>query len=100
MKPEQSRRARRERRPGTRSSLPLLASGLIAVALALAGGCVGTIGDPPDESSCTTCPPKPGGPTAAALDTSRFPRLSHLQWENSIQDLLYLAAPTGISAWR
>lgn len=72
--------------------------------LALGGGCVGTIGDAPGESSgtsCTTCPPKPGEPvepTPAALTTSRFPRLSHLQWENSVQDLLYLAQPSGISA--
>jgi hypothetical protein len=66
--------------------------------LALGGGCVGTVGDPPGDSSCATCPPKPKGPAVAPLDTSRFPRLSHLQWENSVQDLLYLAQPSGISA--
>jgi uncharacterized protein DUF1592/uncharacterized protein DUF1588/uncharacterized protein DUF1595/uncharacterized protein DUF1585/uncharacterized protein DUF1587 len=100
MKPEQSRRARRARRPGTRSSLTLVAGGLLAMGLALGGGCVGTIGDPPDESSCTSCPtkPKPGETTTQALDTSRFPRLSHLQWENSVQDLLHLAQPAGLSA--
>jgi hypothetical protein len=98
MKPEQSRRARRIRHPGTRSSLSLVASGLLAVGLALGGGCVGNLGDPPDPSSCTTCPTKPGDPAVAPLDTSRFPRLSHLQWENSVQDLLYLAQPSGLSA--
>jgi hypothetical protein len=97
MKPEQSRRVRRERRPGTRSSFTLIASGLLAVGLALAGGCVGTIGDPPGESSCTSCPTNPD-PATPALETSRFPRLSHLQWENSVQDLLYLAQPAGLSA--
>jgi hypothetical protein len=97
MNPEQSRRARRTRRPGTRSSLTLLAGGLLAAGLAI-GGCVGNLGDPPDGSSCPTCPTKPGDPAVAPLDTSRFPRLSHLQWENSVQDLLYLAQPSGLSA--
>ncbi len=95
MKPEQSRRARRTRRPGTRSAITLVASGLLAMSLALGGGCVGTIGDPPDQSSCTACPTDPAN---APLDTSRFPRLSHLQWENSVQDLLYLTQPPGLSA--
>jgi hypothetical protein len=97
MKPEQSRRGPRRRHPWARSSLSLVTSGLLAVGLALGSGCVGTIGDPPGDSSCTSCPPKPD-PTTPALDTSRFPRLSHLQWENSVQDLLYLPQPSGISA--
>jgi hypothetical protein len=98
MKPEQSRRARRPRRPGTGSSFSLLAGGLLAAGLALGGGCVGNLGDPPDASSCTSCPTKPGEPAVAPLDTSRFPRLSHLQWENTVQDLLQLAQPSGLSA--
>ena len=33
-----------------------------------------------------------------ALATTRFPRLSHLQWENSVRDLFYLADHTGFSS--
>ncbi|MCH9686614.1 MAG: DUF1587 domain-containing protein, partial [Deltaproteobacteria bacterium] len=29
--------------------------------------------------------------------TTRFFRLTHVQWENTVQDLLYLDAPTGFS---
>jgi hypothetical protein len=65
--------------------------------LALGGGCVGSLGDAPGESSGTTKPVVP--PTEAqAIETSRFPRLSHLQWENSVQDLLVLTEPSGLSA--
>jgi hypothetical protein len=102
MKPEQSTRARLRRRAGTGSSLSFLATGLLALGVAL-GGCVGSLGDAPGGSgdACVgpgcdpTTMPKP---TAAALDTSRFPRLSHLQWETTVQDLLYLAQPSGLSA--
>lgn len=34
----------------------------------------------------------------AALETTRFPRLSHLQWENTIRDLFYLDGHTGFSS--
>src|SRR4051794_38740318 len=105
MKPEQSTRARLRRRAGTGSSLSLLASGLLAVGVALGGGCVGSLGDAPPGDSGAVCtdrncaPTTPTDPTKTqALDTSRFPRLSHLQWENSVQDLLYLAQPSGISS--
>lgn len=97
MKPEQSTRARRKLRPGARSSLALVASGLLALGVALGGGCVGSLGDAPGESSATGGP-TPTDPQAQALDTSRFPRLSHLQWESTVQDLLYLAQPPGLSA--
>ncbi|MFV8749632.1 DUF1592 domain-containing protein [Nannocystaceae bacterium ST9] len=33
-----------------------------------------------------------------ALETTRFPRLSHRQWENTVQDLFRLDAPTGFSS--
>src|SRR5689334_9520012 len=103
MKPEQSTRARLRRRAGTGSSLSLLASGLLAMGVALGGGCVGSLGEPPPGDSgeyCTDCvPTKPTDPTKTqALETSRFPRLSHLQWENTVQDLLYLAQPSGLSS--
>jgi hypothetical protein len=66
--------------------------------VAFGGGCVGSLGDPPGEY-CTTCEPTTPDPNAPqALDTSRFPRLSHLQWENSVQDLLYLTQPSGLSS--
>lgn len=64
---------------------------------ALGGGCVGSLGDAPGESSGTGGPVPPPA-EAQAIETSRFPRLSHLQWENSVQDLLVLAAPSGLSA--
>ncbi len=101
MKPEQSTRARLRRRAGTGSSLSLLAGGLLAVGVALGGGCVGSLGDAPSGGSgadCTSsCDPTKPDPATQALETSRFPRLSHLQWENSVQDLLYLAQPSGLS---
>lgn len=33
-----------------------------------------------------------------ALETTRFPRLSHRQWENTVQDLFRLDGPTGYSS--
>ncbi len=33
-----------------------------------------------------------------ALDTTRFPRLSHRQWENTVRDLFVLDATTGFSS--
>lgn len=50
---------------------------------------------------------QPAGPTTpeggcdercdALADTVRFARLTHLQWESTVQDLLHLDAPTGLS---
>lgn len=37
------------------------------------------------------------GAPAALPQTSRYPRLSHVQWENTVQDLFFLPAPTGYS---
>ncbi|HTJ80231.1 MAG TPA: DUF1592 domain-containing protein, partial [Polyangiaceae bacterium] len=71
----------------------LLATGLFALApLVLASpGCVGNIGD--SDASGT------GGPSTQSqvVGHSRFPRLSHRQWENTVQDLFHLSAPTGYS---
>ena len=39
-----------------------------------------------------------GEPAQALPQTSRYPRLSHTQWENTVQDLLLLPAPTGFSS--
>ncbi|MFO7565301.1 MAG: DUF1592 domain-containing protein [Enhygromyxa sp.] len=38
-----------------------------------------------------------GDGDSAALETTRFPRLSHLQWENTVRDLFYLGDHTGYS---
>lgn len=40
------------------------------------------------------------GPSASELPapSARIARLSHTQWENTVQDLLYLDSPTGFSA--
>ena len=40
------------------------------------------------------------GPSASEVPapSARIARLSHTQWENTVQDLLYLDSPTGFSA--
>ncbi len=67
--------------------------------LALAA-CTGEIGgdDPKgpggDDDGCVGC-------TESGIQivaSSRFPRLSHAQWENTVVDLFSLAAPTGFSS--
>jgi len=49
-----------------------------------------TDGDPTDPGDTDGAP-------AALPQTSRYPRLSHVQWENTVQDLFFLPAPTGLS---
>jgi uncharacterized protein DUF1592/uncharacterized protein DUF1588/uncharacterized protein DUF1595/uncharacterized protein DUF1585/uncharacterized protein DUF1587 len=72
--------------------------GLVA-ALALGlglGACTGLIGDGgTDGSGCVGCTPETTA--AAELETTRFPRLSHLQWENTVRDLLRLPDVPGTS---
>lgn len=71
---------------------PLLGIGLAF----LVGACQGVIGDGGGKDG----PAKPTDPVdvaVASLETSRFPRLSHLQWENTIRDLFGLNAHTGFS---
>src|SRR6187549_1111573 len=79
-----------------------LAGPLLVVSIgasSAAAGCVGNSGDKDGPGNCSTCGPQtPEAQGAASLDTTRFPRLSHLQWENTVQDLFYLAEPTGLSA--
>jgi hypothetical protein len=43
-----------------------------------------------DPTSCVGC--------GALPETTRFARLTHLQWENTVQDLLGLPEPSGLSA--
>ena len=59
------------------------------------GACVGTVGDPPER--LTDGPVDPVDKEIASLVTTRFPRLSHEQWENTVVDLFGLDAPTGLS---
>jgi hypothetical protein len=41
-----------------------------------------------------------GGPTSELpTPTTRFFRLTHQQWENTVQDLFYLPEPTGLSSY-
>lgn len=83
---------------GVYSSVPLLAAVALALGAALGAGCVGQIGDPEGGAACATCGPATTDPANAPVETSRFPRLTHLQWENTVQDLLHLPAPSGLSA--
>jgi hypothetical protein len=76
-------------------SVPYVAVGLSAIVAA----CTGTIGggDPGSQDGDDGCP----GCTESGIqisESSRFPRLSHAQWENTIVDLFYLDAPTGLSS--
>ena len=66
--------------------------------VAMDGGVDPTLPDIPG-SACHVppCEPPPGalGPQEPSPQT-RFPRLTHLQWENTVRDLLHLNAPTGL----
>ncbi len=70
--------------------------GMVGVLLLSAGAaCSGTLGDPYDQGSNTDPSKDPN-----ALEDAprlRFPRLSHAQWERTVQDLFHLDAPTGLS---
>lgn len=73
---------------------------LVAFLLPLGLGCTGSIGDNPEgnggDGDCVGCDPE----TVAALSivSTRFPRLTHAEWENTIVDLFQLSAPTGLSS--
>jgi len=76
----------------------LLVLGSCALLLA---ACKGSIGDPEDGGGpdgdgdgCVGC--TPSGITV--VDSTRFPRMSHAQWENTVQDLFKLSAPVGLSS--
>jgi hypothetical protein len=71
-------------------------SGWLIVTLACA--CTSVISDdePPDEPSAAAVTTTPAG--AAPAPASRFARLTHTQWENTVQDLLKLEGPSGLSA--
>jgi hypothetical protein len=77
----------------------------VIVGAAAFAGCTGIIGDDSglfgggDEQT----PVGPNGPITnglkdALVDSTRFPRLTHLQWENTVRDLLKLSASPGSSS--
>ncbi len=88
-----------DRKPN-RARAPSLLTTLLAFALTLSGiaaagsSCVGNIGDSAGAGAGANGP----GSGIQAVAHSRFPRLSHRQWENTVQDLFRLDAPTGLSS--
>jgi len=88
---------------GTRTRGFILA---VTVAAAAIAGCTGMIGDDSGflgGGNSNGTPVGPNGPNTTGLkdalvDTTRFPRLTHAQWENTVRDLLRLAANPGSSA--
>ena len=83
--------------------------GLLALPLLVALSCTGQIGDddpagggPNGTGSGTTTGGSGGGSFNGTVVsqpgvTSRFVRLNHQQWENTVRDLLRIAAPLGLS---
>jgi hypothetical protein len=71
------------------------------VILALTACLRGPDSDDKDKADPDAGPTTPGGECDASCDalatTVRFARLTHLQWENTVQDLLFLEEPTGLS---
>ncbi|NUQ79471.1 MAG: DUF1592 domain-containing protein [Polyangiaceae bacterium] len=71
-----------------------LRAALTAIAIGLLPACTGILGDGPEDGVVN-----PNGEAASFVgDHSRFPRLSHEQWENTVKDLLRLPATPGLSA--
>ena len=85
---------------------------LLPVVLLAASACMGAIGDPRAASDGASDPsrasdpiPEGGCEGSACLEleespppTTRFPRLTHTQWELTVQELLRLEQPTGLSS--
>lgn len=69
-----------------------LCVGALVIAASLPA-CTGVIGEPPDGAGIAGAVPG-----SQAAQQSRFPRLSHAQWENTVRDLLYLDTAPGLSA--
>jgi hypothetical protein len=64
---------------------------LAALVAFLTSGCMGPDSDPSGG-------PPDGDDAGSRAYMSRFPRLSHWQWENTVQDLLRLPEPPGLAA--
>lgn len=69
---------------------------VVAAALAVGpAGCVGDLDNGPASPQGFECTE---GCVEIAASTSRFPRLSHAQWEQSVRDLLRLPATSDLSS--
>jgi hypothetical protein len=80
-------------------SLMLKRSGAIVLSSLLALSCKGSLGDPDGDGpggddGCDNCTPS----GLQVAESTRFPRLSHGQWENTVRDLFGLPTPTGFSS--
>lgn len=95
-----------------RTTLWVLSSALpLTFALTACDGSVATTPNDICLGDCSNLPVDPNDPdnpdnrnsTSNVLDpdgsgtTTRFPRLSHSQWENTVQDLFLLDAPSGLA---
>ncbi len=74
---------------------------VVSLGLSL-NACTGSIGgggkdDGSGDDNCAGCSDDPETAAAKSLLTTRFPRLSHFQWENTIQELLRLPTRSGLS---
>src|SRR5262245_8440074 len=77
--------------------------GLVAALALVLAGCEGLIADPGGSASGRI---PPGGCEGEACrnvaevppPSSRFPRLTHAQWEQTVTDLFRWGAPLGLSA--
>ncbi len=106
----------RAERPGLRSRVLLLGAlatllGACTANIPVGGGTggagsasgSGATGGTTPGGSCPTCPPTctdcgPGSSAQGLGWSTRLPRLSHKQWENTMRDLLKLDRPSGLSA--
>lgn len=70
----------------------------LSVAGAAAVGCTGAIGDPSGNGGFDPASENGAGAKDALVDSTRFPRLTHAQWENTVRDLLKLATAPGVSS--
>jgi len=79
-----------------------MSTALVALSIvgAAAVGCTGMIGDESGTGGFGPGSENPGGGSAkdALVDSTRFPRLTHAQWENTVRDLLKLASAPGVSS--
>jgi len=74
----------------------LAGASLLSVSIAaVAPGCVGELDSGPRPPSGFECAE---GCVEVAASTSRFPRLSHAQWERTVTDLMHLEGPLDLSS--
>ncbi len=90
--------------PGTSRVTRLSSLALLAALSGCTGDIIGETGQTPPGVDPITGQPLQPGQTPEGITTpdgigwaTRFPKLSNEQWENSVRDLFYLDAPTGLS---